>query len=210
MRRACLPMRPSSDDAVTWQSAPMSTSGRRRSGSRCTSGLRSGCASTGTTPRALSALTCSGSASGQPVYGVSRRRKSGFPPSPKPASSSSESRSSRSSASSPPGSTSSGMPASTQRGAQLGDRALHADGLGRVVVTDVRGRGNSPDPVGDRRPCHVERVLERPRPVVEAREDVRVQVDQGSTRAAAAPGGHGIAGAPVLHEREELPRRQRL
>ena len=56
-------------------------------------------------------------------------------------------------------------------GSQLGDPDV-------VVVTDVRRRADGRDAIGERLPGHPERVIEIARPVVEAREDVTVQVDQ--------------------------------
>jgi len=42
----------------------------------------------------------------------------------------------------------------------------------------MRRRGNRRDPVGNGSACDLERVFEIARPVVEAREDVGVEVDQ--------------------------------
>jgi hypothetical protein len=42
----------------------------------------------------------------------------------------------------------------------------------------VRRRGNRRDPVGNSSTCDLERVVEMARPIVEARENVGVEVDQ--------------------------------
>src|SRR5439155_7892921 len=64
-----------------------------------------------------------------------------------------------------------------ERRAQLPDTPLHRVGRRRKVLTNVRGRGNGDDPVGNGCARDLERVFEIARPIVEAGEDVRVQID---------------------------------
>ncbi len=80
-------------------------------------------------------------------------------------------------------------------GANLGERRLHLVGRRRVVVADVRRRREQRDPVGGGLLADRERLVEIGRPVVEAGQDVAVEVDQSaanarySSRAALIPSG---------------------
>ena len=67
-----------------------------------------------------------------------------------------------------------------QRGPQLPDAALHRIGRRRVVLANVRSRRNGDDPVGDGCARNLQRVVEIGGPVVEPREDVRVEIDQAT------------------------------
>jgi hypothetical protein len=64
-----------------------------------------------------------------------------------------------------------------ERPPEITDERLHRLRLGRIVVADMRRRRENLDTVLDGRASDVEAVLERPRAVVDAREDVRVEVD---------------------------------
>jgi len=66
-----------------------------------------------------------------------------------------------------------------QRLANLLDGAFHRRRVGRVVVTNVRRRRDNTDPVCDGRPSDLQAAGQRLRAVVDAREDVRVEVDHG-------------------------------
>ena len=65
-----------------------------------------------------------------------------------------------------------------ERGGELSHADLHRVRGRRIVVADVRRRGDRRDPVGDGSACDLEGVFEMLGPVVEAREDVGVEVDQ--------------------------------
>lgn len=64
-----------------------------------------------------------------------------------------------------------------QRTLQLVDAALHLIGGRRIVVAHVRRRRNRGNALGNGGPRDRERVVERLRPVVQTRENVRVEVD---------------------------------
>jgi hypothetical protein len=74
-----------------------------------------------------------------------------------------------------------------------GERVLHLAGRGRVVVANVRRRREHLDTVGSRRCAQRERLVDRPDAVVDAGQDMRVEIDQRAanarynSRAAAVP-----------------------
>jgi hypothetical protein len=61
--------------------------------------------------------------------------------------------------------------------AKLGHQELHRLGGRRPVIAHVRSRREHAHPVGDGGSRHVEAVLDRRRTVVDAGEDMRVQID---------------------------------
>ena len=70
------------------------------------------------------------------------------------------------------------MPARSSASGELSHAAFHRVRGRRIVLADVRRRGDRRDPVGNGSARDLERVFEMARPVVEAREDVGVEVDQ--------------------------------
>ena len=83
----------------------------------------------------------------------------------------------------------------TDRGLHGGQRGLHLVGRRRVVVAHVRRRREHGDAVGERVPADRKRFVEILSPIVEARKNMTVKVDQScanassSSRAARIPAG---------------------
>jgi hypothetical protein len=69
---------------------------------------------------------------------------------------------------------------SAERSSECTDAVRQFGDADVVVVTDVGRRAHCRDAVRERLPGHAERVVEIARPVIEARQDVAVQIDQGT------------------------------
>ncbi len=76
-----------------------------------------------------------------------------------------------------PGANVERQPFLRERLPEIPHTALHLGCARRIVLTDAWRRGHDANAVGYGRPRHRDTLLERPRAVVESREDVRMEVD---------------------------------
>ena len=163
--------------AVNCTTCPPRRAARRAAGRSCTSPFRSGCASSGTIPAARSSKSRCSRSSGQPWKGIStssrlrfRRARSGA---------------ARRAAAAAPRAPARRRAAPRSRVAGRRDRSphlreplLHRLGARRPVVAHVRRRRDRLDPALLRQARQLDALLQAAHPVVEPREDVRVEIDQ--------------------------------
>ena len=175
---ARVPIRPSTDAAVTWTSTPDSTSRTRRSGSRLHLGVPLRMREHGRDPfrpqreqprrRARAASRSTASRRGGSA-GCRRARTAGA--SRRAAFRASRTRSRR------PGRTSSGMPCRWSSARSSATRYSITPGVGRPVVADVGRARDHRDPVREGRARDLEALLHRPGAVVDPAQDVRMEID---------------------------------
>ncbi len=161
---------------------PIGPAGMRRSGCAWISAFRSGCASTGVDPGLAQLGERVGERRAASRSRASRRAGSGgCPPSPNRRSSSARKSRQPLDRDLSPGPHVERDPRPLELGPQLGDAVLHDAGSVGQSSRTCGVRGDRRDPVGDRGAGDLEALLERPGTVVDAREDVGVQVDHRAT-----------------------------
>ena len=189
-RRCCAaflerePRRPLTEEAVSWTRTPRATSSSSRSGCACTRSLRSGCARIRRYPLAEQPVADHPELERPAEVRELDEDHARVPAQPIPAEVADLGAIDPVDGHLAAGSHVDGDAGVGQRSAQLADAVLDDAHRRRVVVADVRCRRDQRHAVGCHRTSHLDALLERPWPVVDARQQVAVEVDH---RLAAEP-----------------------